>query len=100
MKNPKAKGTRFEREVKKAFEEAGFSVVRSAASLGKADLYVEGLGSVQCKARKRVSLYSLFDGAEVLVVKADRKEPLVVIPVKKFLEVVNGQPDSGNYPDW
>ena len=89
MKNPKAKGTRFEREVKKAFEEAGFSVVRSAASLGKADLYVEGIGSVQCKARKRFSLYSLFGGADVLVVKADRKEPLVVIPLSAFLGVIN-----------
>ncbi|GAB6075754.1 Holliday junction resolvase [Desulfurobacterium crinifex] len=96
MKNPKAKGTRFEREVKKLFEEKGFTVVRSAASLGKADLFVEGIGSIQCKARKRLSLYNLFDGADVLVVKADRKEPLVVIPVKKFLEVVNGQPDAGN----
>ena len=98
--NRKGKGTRFEREVKKVFEEAGFSVIRSAASLGKADLFVEGIGSIQCKARKRLSLYSLFDGADVLVVKADRKEPLVVIPVKKFLEVVDGRTDSGNYPDW
>jgi Holliday junction resolvase len=100
MVNRKGKGTRFEREVKKVFEEAGFSVIRSAASLGKADLFVEGIGSIQCKARKRLSLYSLFDGADVLVVKADRKEPLVVIPVKKFLEVVDGRTDSGNYPDW
>jgi len=48
VKNPKAKGTRLEREVKKAFDKAGFEVVRSAASLGKADLYVEGIGSIQC----------------------------------------------------
>jgi len=88
MKNPKAKGSRLEREVKKAFEERGFEVVRSAASLGKADLYVSGIGSVQCKARKKLSLYSLFDGADVLVVKADRKEPLVVISLQKFLGIV------------
>ncbi|SMO77202.1 Holliday junction resolvase [Balnearium lithotrophicum] len=86
--NTKAKGTRFEREVKKKFENAGFEVVRSAASLGKADLYVEGIGSIQCKVRKKLSLYNLFDGADVLVVKADRKEPLVVIPLQKFLEIV------------
>ena len=86
--NAKRKGTRFEREVKKAFEEAGFSVVRSAASLGKADLYVEGIGSVQCKARKRLSLYNLFDGADVLVVKADRKEPLIVMPLSRFVKLL------------
>ena len=83
--NAKRKGIEFERQVKKLFEKAGFSVVRSAASLGKADLYVEGIGSIQCKARKRLSLYNLFDGADVLVVKADRKKPLIVIPLSKFL---------------
>jgi Holliday junction resolvase len=86
--NTKAKGTRFEREVKKEFEKAGFEVVRSAASLGKADLYVEGIGSIQCKVRKKLSLYNLFDGADVLVVKADRREPLIVIPLHKFLEIL------------
>jgi len=86
--NTKAKGTRFEREVKKEFEKAGFEVVRSAASLGKADLYVEKIGSIQCKTRKKLSLYNLFDGADVLVVKADRKEPLVVISLQKFLGIV------------
>jgi len=88
MKNPKAKGTRFEREVKKAFEKAGFSVIRSAASLGKADLFVEGIGSVQCKVRKTFNVYNLFDGAEVLVIKADRKKPLIIMPLESFMEVL------------
>ena len=88
MKNPKAKGTRFEREVKKLFESAGFSTVRSAASLGKADLFIEGIGSVQCKARKTLAIYNLFDGADVLIVKADRKEPLVVIPLQKLFGIL------------
>ena len=88
MKNPKAKGTRLEREVKKLFESTGFSTVRSAASLGKADLFIEGIGSVQCKARKTLAIYNLFDGADVLIVKADRKEPLVVIPISDFLNLL------------
>ena len=88
MKNAKRKGTKFEREVKKAFENAGFTVVRSAASLGKADLYVEKLGSIQCKARKSLSIYNLFDGADILVIKANRKEPLVVIPLERFINIV------------
>jgi len=96
MKNPKAKGTRFEREVKKAFEKVGFTVVRSAASLGKADLYIEGFGSIQCKARKNFSIYSLFEGADVLVVKANRKKPLIVMPLEKFLQMI----PKSDYPDW
>ena len=86
--NKKQKGIRFEREVKRLFEKAGFSVVRSAASLGKADLFVEGIGSIQCKARKTFNVYNLFDGADVLIVKADRKEPLVVISLQKFLGIL------------
>ena len=94
--NAKAKGTRFEREVKKEFEKAGFTVIRSAASLGKADLFVEGIGSIQCKVRKNFSIYSLFEGADILVVKADRKKPLIVMPLEKFLLMI----PKSDYPDW
>ncbi|MEO2083423.1 MAG: Holliday junction resolvase [Desulfurobacteriaceae bacterium] len=86
--NTKAKGARLEREVKKSFEKAGFTVVRSAASLGKADLYVEDLGSVQCRSRRNFGIYSLFEGADFLVIKADRKKPLIVMPLEKFLEIL------------
>ncbi len=84
----KRKGTEFERLVKKEFESAGFTVIRSAASLGKADLYIEGIGAIQCKARKTFAVYNLFDGADVLVVKANRKEPLIVIPLRKFFQII------------
>lgn len=90
-KNPKAKGSRVEREIKKVFESAGFEVVRSAGSLGRSDLHVSGLGSVQVKARRNFGIYNLFEGANVLIIKADRKEPLIVLPLKKFLEVCNGR---------
>lgn len=91
MKNPKAKGSRIEREIKKIFEEAGYQVVRSAGSFGKADLYVEGIGSIQVKARKNFHIYSLLEGADALVIKADYQEPLIAMPLRKFLEVVNGK---------
>lgn len=87
MRNPKGKGSRVEREIKRAFESAGFGVVRSAGSFGKGDLHVSGLGFVQVKARKSFHIYSLFEGADVLVIKADRKEPLVVIPLERFLQI-------------
>ena len=89
LKHPKAKGSRAEREIKRAFENAGFGVVRSAGSFGKGDLHVSGIGFVQIKARKSFHVYNLFEGADVLVLKADRKEPLVVMPLKKFLEVLS-----------
>ncbi|ACO03071.1 MAG TPA: Holliday junction resolvase [Persephonella sp.] len=84
----KAKGSRIEREVKKIFEEYGFEVIRSAGSLGKADLQVKGVGSIQVKARKTFSVLNLFDGADKLVIKANRKEPYIVIPLRIYLEEI------------
>lgn len=91
LKNPRAKGSRVEREVRKIFESAGFEVVRSAGSLGKGDLHVSALGSVQVKARKRFGIYNLFEGADALIIKADGKEPLILLPLKKFLGVWHGR---------
>jgi len=82
----KQKGDRVEREIKKLFEEHNLNVVRSAASLGKADLVVEGIGRVQVKARKKISLYKFLKGVDALIVKADREEPLLVIPLRAFFK--------------
>ncbi len=86
MKDRKGKGSRVERQVKKIFEEYGFEVIRSAGSFGKADLEVKAIGSIQVKARKTFSVLNLFDGADKLVIKADRKEPYIVLPLKVYLE--------------
>ena len=85
----KAKGSRIEREIKKIFESYGFEVVRSAGSFGKADLEVKGIGSIQVKARKSFSILNMLDGADKLVIKADRKEPYIVIPLKVYLEEIS-----------
>ena len=86
--NAKKKGSRVEREIKKIFEESGFSVVRSAGSIGAADLQVEKIGSVQVKARKSFAVLNMFDGADKLVIKADRKEAYIVMPLKAYLEEI------------
>lgn len=86
--NAKAKGSRVERQIKKIFESFGYEVVRSAGSLGNADLQVEKIGSIQVKARKSFSVLNLFDRAEKLVIKADRKEPYIVMPLKTYLEEI------------
>ena len=87
LKNPKAKGSRVEREIKKAFESASFEVVRSAGSFGEGDLYVSGIGSIQVKARKSFHIYSLFEGADILIIKADYQKPLIVLPLERFLQI-------------
>jgi len=95
MKNPKAKGSRVERGIKKLFEEAGFQVVRSAGSLGVADLLAQRgplVLNLQVKARKTFSLYSWFaenlQEPDALVLKANYRPPLIVMPLGKFLEIV------------
>jgi len=89
MKRPYKKGADFERRVKKLLEEAGYTVVRSAGSHSKADLLIKELFlSLQCKALKSFSGYRLMEGSDALVIKADYKKPLIVMPLEKFLEVV------------
>jgi hypothetical protein len=86
--NTKAKGSRIERLIRDKFKNYGYTVVRSAGSLGNADLFVDGIGSIQVKARKKFSIYSFFEGADILVIKADRKNPLVCIDIDLFLNLV------------
>ena len=88
--NSYRKGANFERKVKKLFEEAGFTVVRSAGSHSDADLLVKELNlAIQCKALKSFSGYRLMEGADALIVKANYKKPLIVMPLDKFLEVIS-----------
>ena len=95
MRNPYRKGAEFERKIKKIFEEHGFTVVRSAGSHSDADLLVKELGiSIQCKALKSFSGYRLMEGSDALVVKANYKKPLIVLPLEKFLEVIGDESRS------
>lgn len=87
----KAKGSRVEREVRKLFEAHGWKVVRSAGSFGESDLYIHNkeigisLG-IQVKARKSLQVYSWLGKADALILKGDRKEFLIVLPLEKFLQ--------------
>jgi len=92
LKHPYKKGAKFEREVLKILEEHGFTVVRSAGSHTKADLLIKELGlSVQCKSLKSFSGYRLMEGADCLIVKANYKKPLVVLPLELFLKLLGGE---------
>lgn len=80
------KGARLEREIKQKLEKLGFEVVRAAGSHG-VDLLARKENftlSIQVKARKKLGIYKLFEGADVLVLKGNYKEPLIILPWNIF----------------
>jgi Holliday junction resolvase len=91
------KGNRLERAVVRALQEAGLAAERvplSGAARGRfsGDLSVPLLGvdrRVEVKARANGfrQLYDWLNGADFLIVKADRLEPLVVLPLKLAAEI-------------
>jgi Holliday junction resolvase len=94
---PRKKGNRLERALVRALQDAGFAAERvplsgSAGGSYTADLTVPLLGRdlrVEAKARGAGfnQLYSWLDGADLLIVKADRSEPLVVLPFRLAVEI-------------
>jgi Holliday junction resolvase len=93
------KGNRVERALVHALQEAGFAAERvplSGAARGRfgGDLSVPLLGvdrRVEVKARGQGfrQLYAWLDGADLLIVRADRCEPLVVLPLKFAVEIAS-----------
>lgn len=95
-KSPRQKGDRLEREVVKALIEAGIKAKRVPLS-GSVNGYpgdvlatLPGLGEtvLECKSRKASTLYSWLEGRDGLIVKGDRKEPLIVCRLEDFLKLV------------
>ena len=94
------KGKRYEREVVSEAEAAGLQAERAYASNGRAlgesdavDVTVETPGGqtwrAQCKRRKSVASYlSPPEGADVTIVREDRAESLVVMPLSRFLSLL------------
>jgi len=102
------KGKRFEREVVNDAEAAGLRAERAYASNGRAlgesdtvDVTVEAPGGqtwrAQCKRRKSVASYlAPPDGADVTVIREDRAESLVVVPLDRFLSLLKETADPLN----
>jgi Archaeal holliday junction resolvase (hjc) len=94
---PRAKGNRFERALVRLLQDSGFGAERvplsgSAGGSYCGDISVPLLGrdlTVECKARANgfASLYQWLDGRDVLIIRADRKEPLVVLPLRLAVEI-------------
>ena len=93
------KGARFEREVVHILQDygrAGERVPLSGAAGGSfsGDVTAPVLGDdwlIECKARARdfTRLYQWLDGADALVIKADRKRPLVVLDLRRALKILS-----------
>lgn len=104
MTNPKGgrasrqKGDRFERQLVRLLQDHAFGAERvplsgSAGGSYTGDFTVPLLGRdlrVEAKARASgfATLYGWLEGRDALVVKADRKPPLVVLPLSLALEVM------------
>lgn len=103
MHPSRRKGDRFEREIVHAAAEAGLRAERAWGSDGRAlqaadgractsdvDLLIEGRLKVQAKRRKAVASYIKPPaGAHATIVREDRGEALVVLPLGLFLRLLS-----------
>ena len=95
-RSPKRKGTRVERELVNELVKLGlpcFRVPLSGAAYGECDIHVPLLGRtlrVEVKSRQDAfrQLYCWLDKANLLIVKADRRAPLAVLPLELMVELM------------
>jgi len=96
-KRSREKGNRAERAIVKFFQDQGFAAERvplsgSAGGSYKGDLTIPLMGSdrcaeVKCRANGFRELYAWLVERDLLIVRADRKEPLVVLPLRLAAEI-------------
>jgi Holliday junction resolvase len=94
----KRKGNRYERELVREAEDAGVFAQRAFASNGRAlgeaeavdvALGDQGVWTVQAKRRKRIAKYlTPPEGCDVVAIREDRGESLVVLPYRRFLQLI------------
>jgi len=91
------KGNRTERAIVRLLQDRGFAAERvplSGAARGRfgGDVSVPVLGigrrvEDKCRGNGFRELYKWLDNADMLIVRADRREPLLVIPLKLAAEI-------------
>jgi hypothetical protein len=91
------KGNRAERAIVRFLQEKGFAAERIPLSgaaggsfVGDISIPVGGVdrvAEVKCRARGFRELYRWLEGRDFLVLRADRSEPLVVLPLKLAAEI-------------
>lgn len=91
---------RHEREIVHAAEDAGLTAERAWNSNGKSlgeaeecDVRVTGADgtnwTIQAKRRKQIANYLTCENADVTVVREDRADNLVVLPLNDFLDLLS-----------
>jgi Holliday junction resolvase len=101
---PRRKGDRLERSLVRARQDNGFAAERVplSGSVGGSytgDLTVPLLGRdlrIEAKARGTGfnQLYAWLTGADLLIVRADRSEPLVIVPLRLAIEIAKAAENS------
>lgn len=91
------KGARGERAIVKYLQSYGFAAERvplsgSAGGSYTGDATVPLLNQdrrieVKCRANGFATLYTWLEGRDMLVVRADRREPLVILPLRLATEI-------------
>lgn len=94
--NNKRRGFGFERELVNEARAAGLSAKRAWGSNGQSlgcDESVDALIAgyrVQAKRRKRLAGYlQIPDGCDVVAIREDRGQPLILLPYARFLELIS-----------
>jgi Holliday junction resolvase len=96
---PRQKGNRLERELVKLLEAAGIPAKRVPLS-GSAKGYPGDVCAtlagrelcLECKSRKDFkTLYKWLEHRDALILKADRKEPLMVLRLTDFLKAAGNE---------
>jgi Holliday junction resolvase len=99
-KRSRDKGARTERAIVRLLQERGFAAEKvSGMYKPGSDLSVSLLGAdrrveVKCRGNGFRELYHWLNGADFLIVKADRLEPLVVIPFRLAIEIAKAAQNS------
>ncbi|MDQ3399282.1 MAG: hypothetical protein M3511_16260 [Deinococcota bacterium] len=100
LKSPKRKGDRLERLTAHTLREAGYPAERVPLSgacdwlPGDVTATLPGLGEVclECKARKDFkTLYKWLERRDGLILKGDRKEPLVVLRLVDLVRALQSE---------
>jgi hypothetical protein len=86
------KGARTERHFVRLLQAAGFAAEKcSRTGYSGHDISLPLLNrdlAVECKARSEfATLYRWLASADLLVLKADRQEPLIVVPLRLAIEI-------------
>jgi Holliday junction resolvase len=97
-KSPRRKGDRTERAIVRFLQDRGFAAERVPLSGAAGGSYlgditvpvlnVDRVVEVKCRADGFRELYKWLEARDLLIVRADRKEPLVVLPLKLAAEIV------------